>query len=59
MEKLEQIRQLQAVIDISFNPVAQMYTLLDNFLPGGITDKDQMDARSLLQTLWNDLVDQS
>jgi len=40
MEKLEDIRVFQAVIDISLNPIADMYTLLENYLPGGITDKD-------------------
>lgn len=40
MEKLEEIRSFQAIIDISFNPVTEMYTLLDVNLPGGITDKD-------------------
>lgn len=40
MEKLQEIRSFQTVIDISFNPVMEMYTLLDNNLPGGITDKD-------------------
>ena len=40
MEKLEEIRSFQAIMDISFNPVTEMYTLLDVNLPGGITDKD-------------------
>lgn len=31
---------MQAVVDISFNPVMDMYTLLDSYLPGGIHDKD-------------------
>jgi len=26
-----------------------MYFLLDNYLPNGITDKDEMDARHLLR----------
>jgi dynein heavy chain len=40
MEKLEEIRKLQAVIDISFNPVIEMYALLDNYQPGSVGDKD-------------------
>ena len=36
-----------------------MYTLLENYLPGGITDKDEMDARSYLRSNWNTLVDMS
>jgi dynein heavy chain len=36
-----------------------MYTLLENSLPGGITDKDEMDARSYLRSNWNNLVEMS
>jgi dynein heavy chain len=59
MEKLEEIRAFQTVIDISLNPISDMYTLLENNLPGGITDKDEMDARSYLQSNWNNLVEMS
>ena len=59
MEKLEDIRVFQAVIDISLNPIADMYTLLENSLPGGINDKDEMDARSYLRSNWNNLVEMS
>lgn len=59
MEKLEEIRAFQAVIDISFNPITDMYVLLENYLPGGITDKDEMDARSYLRSNWNNLVNMS
>lgn len=36
-----------------------MYVLLENYLPGGITDKDEMDARSYLRSNWNNLVEMS
>jgi dynein heavy chain len=59
MEKLEEIRAFQSIIDISLNPIEDMYLLLENFLPGGITDKDEMDARSYLRSNWSNLVDMS
>lgn len=59
MEKLEEIRKLQAVVDISFNPVIEMYALLDNYQPGSVGDKDEMDARSMLRRNWDSLVLQS
>lgn len=59
METLEQIRKEQAEIDMKFNPVQEMYSLLDNYLPGGITDKDEMDARSLLRRNWDILIQQA
>ena len=36
-----------------------MYTLLDTNLPGGITDKDEMDARIFLWSKWSNLIDLS
>lgn len=33
-----------------------MYALLDLYLAGGITDKDEMDARSMLKGNWNQLI---
>lgn len=59
MEKLEEIRAFQSVIDIKLTPITDMYFLLENHLPGGITDKDEMDARSYLHSNWNNLVEMS
>jgi dynein heavy chain len=33
-----------------------MYQLLDTHLPGGITDKDEQDNRSLLRKNWDSLI---
>lgn len=59
MEKLEEIRAFQSIIDIKLNPITEMYVLLQSHLPGGITDKDEMDARSYLRSNWNGLVEMS
>lgn len=56
MEALENIREQQAEIDMKFNPVQDMYGLLDNYLPNGITDKDEMDSRSMLRRNWEDVI---
>jgi len=57
METLQVIRQQQAEIDMKFNPVMDMYSLLDTYLVGGINDKDEMDARSMLRKHWDDLIE--
>ncbi len=44
---------------MKFNPVLEMYALLDNYLVGGITDKDEMDARSMLKRNWDELIKQA
>lgn len=36
-----------------------MYTLLDNYQPGSIVDKDEMDARSMLRRNWDSLIEQA
>lgn len=59
MESLEEIRKLQAEIDMKFNPVHDMYALLDIYLPGGISDKDEMDQRSVLRRSWDSLIQQA
>lgn len=33
-----------------------MYSLLDNYLPNGITDKDEMDSRSMLRRNWEEVI---
>jgi dynein heavy chain len=30
---------------MKFNPVLDMYSLLDFYIPGGIIDKDELDSR--------------
>ena len=56
MESLEEIRRQQAEIDMKFNPVLDMYTLLDSYLPGGIIDKDELDSRLMLKSNWDNLM---
>merc|ERR1712146_563645 len=56
MTTLEEIRNEQANIDLKFDPVLDMYGLLDTYLPGGITDKEELESRQLLRKKWNDLI---
>ena len=56
MESLEEIRRQQAEIEMKFNPVLDMYTLLDQHIPGGIIDKDELDARLMLKSNWDNLM---
>jgi dynein heavy chain len=41
---------------MKFNPVLDMYNLLDSYLPGGIIDKDELDARLMLKSNWENLM---
>ena len=59
MNTLEQIRKEQSEIDLKFAPVLEMYALLDTYLPGGITDKEEMDNRQLLKKKWKNLIEKA
>ena len=39
-----------------FNPVLNMYNLLDSYLPGGIFDKYELNARLMLKSNWENLM---
>lgn len=41
---------------MKFNPVKEMYGLLDNYLQGSQTDKDEMDHREMLDRNWDSLI---
>jgi dynein heavy chain len=56
METLEDIRKIQAEIDMKFTPVNEMYNLLENFLPNGLTDKEELDARTMLNNNWDSVI---
>lgn len=56
METLEDIRVIQAEIDMKFTPVNEMYNLLENFLPNGLTDKEELDARTMLNNNWDSVI---
>jgi dynein heavy chain len=57
MTTLEAIHQEQSEIELRFAPIFDMYGLLDNYLPGGITDKEEMDNRQLLKKKWADIIE--
>jgi dynein heavy chain, axonemal len=52
MMTIEDIRKEEAECDLKFEPVLDMYNLLDNYLPNLITEKEEMDNRQLLRKKW-------
>jgi hypothetical protein len=55
MFALEEIRKKESEIELQFRPVSEMYTLLETYLPE-IMDKEEMDAKSILEKDWGQLV---
>jgi dynein heavy chain, axonemal len=55
MSALEEIRKRESDIDLQFRPVTEMYNLLELHL-SNVMDKEEMDAKSLLENGWKKLV---
>lgn len=58
MQAFEEIRKKESEIEIQFRPVIEMYNLLETYLPE-VMDKDEMDASSILDKDWGNLVTES
>ncbi|OWZ14140.1 Dynein heavy chain, partial [Phytophthora megakarya] len=57
MGVLKEVRERESAIEMELNPIADMYDMLEHFLPGGYMDKDEMDQKSILRGSWRKLVD--
>ena len=55
MYALEEIRKKESDIDLQFRPVTEMYNLLEIHL-SNVMDKEEMDAKSILEKRWKELV---
>lgn len=58
MSTLNDVRRQQSDIEMEFNPIFYMYSILDQYLPPSFFDKDEQDMRSLLKANWGKLVDE-
>ena len=56
MTALEEIRKKESDIDQQFRPVTEMYNLLELHL-SNVMDKEEMDAKSILEKRWKKLVE--
>lgn len=57
MTILKEIRERESSIEMELNPIADMYHMLEHYLPGGLVDKDEMDQKSIVRPSWRKLVD--
>ncbi|GMF34281.1 unnamed protein product [Phytophthora fragariaefolia] len=57
MGVLKEVRERESAIEMELNPIADMYDMLEHFLPGGYMDNDEMDQKSVLRGSWRKLVD--
>ena len=57
MNVLREIRERESSIEMEITPILDMYQMLDNYLPGGLVDKEEMDMKSDIRRSWRKLVD--
>ena len=57
MNVLKEIRERESSIEMEINPILDMYQMLDNYLPDGVVDKEEMDQKSIMHKEWGKLVD--
>ncbi|KAI9980320.1 hypothetical protein PInf_026449 [Phytophthora infestans] len=57
MGVLKEVRERESSIEMELNPIADMYDMLEHYLPGGYMDKEEMDQKSVLRGSWRKLVD--
>jgi dynein heavy chain len=42
---------------MEINPILDMYQMLENYLPGGVGDKEEIDQKDVIHKKWGELVD--
>ncbi|GMH97336.1 hypothetical protein TrST_g8180 [Triparma strigata] len=57
MDVLKEIRERESSITMEINPIMDMYQMLENYLPGGVIDKEEIDQKSIIHKEWTKLVD--
>lgn len=56
MGAIDEISKEQSQISLKFEPIFQIYALLDIYLPGGVVDKEVVENRQTLQKRWDALI---
>ena len=57
MDVLKEIRQRESSIEMEINPIIDMYQMLENYLPGGVVDTEEIDQKDIIHKNWGKLVD--
>jgi hypothetical protein len=52
MSLLKEVRERESCIEAEIVPILDMYSMLENYLPPGCMDKEEMDLRSVLRSSW-------
>lgn len=56
MNLLKEVREKESSIDMEINPIMDMYQMLENYLPSGFMEKEEIDKKTVLRATWKKLV---
>lgn len=59
MGTIEEVRNQEATVDLKFDPVLDMYNLLDNYLQSVASEREEAENRQNLKKDWEDLIKKS
>ena len=57
MSILAEIREKESTIVTELNPILDLYTMLNKYIPDGIMDKDELEQKSTMHSAWRKLVE--
>lgn len=57
MTVLKEVREKESSIGMEVSPILDMYLILENYLPGGITDKEELEQKATMLISWRKVVD--
>ena len=56
MNLLREVREKESCIDMEIEPVMEMYKMLEDYLPSGFMEEEEIDNKTVLRSNWKKLV---
>jgi len=57
MDVLKEIREKESSIEMEIAPLLDTYSMLDHYLPGLVSDKDELEHKSTVRSAWRKVID--
>ena len=57
MNILKEVREKESSIEMDVSPISDLYYMLENYLPGGVIDKDEVEQKANMIITWKKVVE--
>jgi dynein heavy chain len=57
MNILKEVREKESSIEMDVSPISDLYYMLENYLPGGVIDKDEVEQKANMIVTWKKVVE--